>query len=554
MLKKSLYILTFLFAILFFNCAKRGTITGGLKDTIAPELKSSFPKNYSTLFNAKVIKINFDEFVKLKDLNKQLVISPPMKSEPLILPTAPSKYLTIRITDTLQPNTTYNINFGQSITDNNEGNVLNQFKYVFSTGKYIDSLALRGRVKDAYAKEADSFVSILLYEMNEKYKDSAVYKQNPRYITNTLDSLKTFSLENLKAGKYMLVALKDVNKNNKFNPKDDKIGFIKYPINIPNDTIFELELFKENQAFKAIKPIQASGNRLYLGYTSKQDFEFSKPKIVLKNNKETLPIIVTQMPKKDSLQIWFKPIKADSLQIEINRDQYNQKYSFKIKNQKKDTLNIKAIQNGTINLLERFTLESNTPLVNFDKTRIKITNTAKEAVNFTTDYDVFNQKMFVDFDKKESEKYDVKILPGALTDFFDKKNDTLIYNLSTKEKADYGNLKVKLENIKRFPIVVELTNNKNETQYIAYTTKEKTVDFNLIEPMIYTLRIIYDDNKNKKHDPGNFLEKKYAEEVIYLSKEIDIRANWDVEQVFDLSIPYTPTPKKKKKKPAEQNN
>ena len=184
------------------SCAKRGTITGGLKDTIAPTLKSSYPENYSVKFNSKKIKLTFDENVKIKNLNKQLIISPPMKNELLVLPTTPTKTLTITINDTLQPDTTYSLNFGQSIADNNEGNPLNQFKYIFSTGDYIDSLALGGRIKDAHDKEAAAFVSIMLYEANEKFNDSTIYKENPRYITNTLDSLKTFRLENLKAGKY----------------------------------------------------------------------------------------------------------------------------------------------------------------------------------------------------------------------------------------------------------------------------------------------------------------------------------------------------------------
>ena len=141
-----------------FGCAKRGSITGGLKDTIAPTLKISFPKNYSTNFAGNEIKLTFDEYVKLKGIEKQLIVSPPMKNEPLIIPSNVTKYLTIKIKDTLQPDTTYSFNFGQSITDNNEGNPYNQFKYVFSTGAYIDSLTLGGKVKDAYEKEVESFV------------------------------------------------------------------------------------------------------------------------------------------------------------------------------------------------------------------------------------------------------------------------------------------------------------------------------------------------------------------------------------------------------------
>jgi hypothetical protein len=184
------------------SCAKRGNITGGLKDTLAPVLKSSYPKNFSKNFKGNEIKLTFDEFIKLKDLNKQLIVSPPLKNEPLILPTSVGKFITIKINDTLLANTTYSFNFGQSITDNNEGNPLNQFKYVFSTGDVIDSLSISGSVKDAYEKEVVPFVSVMLYDINDKFKDSVVYKETPRYITNTLDSLKIFKLENLKAGKY----------------------------------------------------------------------------------------------------------------------------------------------------------------------------------------------------------------------------------------------------------------------------------------------------------------------------------------------------------------
>jgi len=302
------------------SCAKRGSITGGPKDTIAPILKSSFPENYNINFKAKEIKLTFDEFVILKNLRKQLVVSPPMKNEPLISPTTASKYITIKIKDTLEPNTTYSFNFGQSLTDYNEGNPYNQLKYVFSTGSYIDSLSLSGKVKDAFEKEAESFISVMLYEVNDTFNDSIIYKENPRYITNTLDSLKTFRLENLKAGKYLLVGLKDNNSNNKYDPKKEKIGFIKDFITIPNDTLYEVELFKEVLPFKAFRPSQASGNKLLMGYEGDMSLQKSRPEIILKNNDEILPTIITQFPKKDSLQIWYKPLKADSLQIHVSKD------------------------------------------------------------------------------------------------------------------------------------------------------------------------------------------------------------------------------------------
>ena len=545
MLKNNLKYTFFLLLLITVGCAKRGSITGGLKDTIAPVLKVSFPENFSKNFKGNEIKLVFDENIKLKNLNKQLIISPPMKYEPSILPTTPSKTITIKIKDTLQPNTTYSFNFGQSIADNNEGNPFNQFKYVFSTGDYIDSLSLGGTVKNAYDKEVESFVSVMLYEVNDAFKDSVVFNETPRYVTNTLDSLKTFRLENLKAGKYFLVAMKDYNSNNKYNPKTDKIGFSKDFITIPNDTVYELELFKETLPFKTFKPSQASGNRLILGYEGKVNSATDSPKIILKNNTEVLSNIITKFPKKDSLQIWYKPIKVDSLTLAVAKDKYEANFSFKIKDQKKDTLNITPVQSGILNFRDKFTLESSTPLTHFDNSKMKLINKDSVSVAFTTEYDEFNQKLFFDFKKEPTENYTFEILPGALTDFFEKQNDTLTYKIATKNTSDYGNLTVTLQNVKQFPIIIELTNIKGDVLATEYTENNTTIDFNLIEPALYTLRIIYDTNKNKEWDSGNYLEKRQAEEVIYFSKEIDIRANWDVNQIFDLSLPYIPEPKNK---------
>ena len=547
MLKNNFKYILLLLVLFMVSCAKRGSITGGLKDTLAPELKISLPKNFSTDFTSKEIKLTFDEYIKLKDLNKQLIISPPMKYEPLITPSSVSKYISIKILDTLQPNTTYSFNFGQSITDNNEGNPYNQFKYVFSTGKYIDSLTLGGTVKDAYNKEVESFVSIMLYDVNDMLTDSVVYKENPRYITNTLDSLKTFKLENLKAGKYLLVAMKDYGSNNKFDPKKDKIGFHKQFITIPNDTTYELKLFKEALPFKAYRPFQASGNRIIVPF----DGTANDSKITLKNGATVLPTIITKFPKKDSLQVWYKPLKVDSLSMAVTKAKYIGNFNFNTKASKKDSLNITAVQKGVLNFKERFALATNTPLEKFDNSKIKLTNKDSISVDFKTEYDADDQQLFFDFKKEPSENYTFTMMPGALTDYLGQSNDTLIYRFTTRDMADYGNLSVNLKNVKRFPVIVELTDEKGDVLATEYSESNTKVDFKLIEPALFWLRLIYDDNKNKEWNPGNYLEKRQAEEVIYFSKAIDVRANWDVEQAFDLSIPYTPEPIKKEKKKKE---
>lgn len=529
-LKNYLKILVVSVSILIASCAKRGSINGGLKDTLAPVIKMSFPKNFGTNFKGKSIKLTFDEYVKLKNVNKQLIISPPLENAPNITPTTASKTIAITFKDTLKLNTTYSFNFGQSIEDNNEGNPYQQFKYVFSTGNYIDSLQLTGKIKDAIALKTDNFVSIMLYDANENYSDSIVYKQKPRYITNTLDSAKVFKLENLKAGKYLLIALKDINNNFKFDPKTEKIGFQKQFITIPNDTIYELELFKEKQAFKSIKPSQAASNRAIMGFSG----HLKKPKITITNGAKIIPNSISKFAQKDSLQIWFKRADMDSVSVTIEQDNCIDNFVLKLRKQKADTIKFSPKQNGILPLRDKFIINSNTPLTKIDNSKIMLLSKDSIAVKFSSLYNGWTQEIEIDFKKEPLEKYKMKVLPGAFTDFFEKTNDSLQFKFDTKNISDYGNLRVKLENVKKFPIIVELTNAEGKVLYSQFSDNSNQLLFDLIDPEVFTLRVIYDENGNQEWDSGNFISKKQSEEVLYYPKKIDVRANWDVEQIFDL--------------------
>ena len=534
-MKKKILLFCVLLILTLIGCAKRGSISGGLKDTIAPVLKVSFPKNYTTDFKGKTIKLSFDEYVKLKNVDKQLIISPPLTKRPQILPVTASKSITIHFLDSLQTNTTYSLNFGQSIEDNNEGNPYRQFKYVFSTGKFIDSLSLSGTIKDAHLKKTDAFVNVMLYEINDKYTDSIIYKENPRYITNTLDSAASFKLEHLKAGKYVLVALKDLNNDTKFNPKTEKIGFRKQYITLPNDSLFEIDLFKEKAAFKALKPSQTAGNIITVGYEgSPKEAQFN-----LKMGSKNLNAIVTQVPKKDSLQLWYQPIKmektaVDSLQLSVSKEKYHQDFNFKIKNQKVDSLKITAIQISVLPLGERFTLNATLPLTKIDVSKIQLISKDSTSIPFKTEYDDLNLALKFDFQKEPLEKYKLKLLPGALTDYLGATTDTIAFKFETNNSSDYGNLRLNLENVKQFPIIIELTDKNGDVQLTSYSENSTQIDFNAIKPDLYTLRVVYDENKNKVWDPGSFLEKRQSEEVLYFPKDIDVRANWDVQQTFNL--------------------
>jgi len=259
-------------------------------------------------------------------------------------------------------------------------------------------------------------------------------------------------------------------------------------------------------------------------------------KVTVKNGSEIIPSLVTQMPKKDSLQIWFKPIKVDSLNVSVQKESYDKEFVVKIKDQKKDTLSINSEFSGNLPLREKFVLNSSIPLVKIDKSKISIRNKDSLVVDFNSEYDDFNQKLYLDFKSEPLEKYTINIMPSALTDFYENVNDTLNYTLTTKNSSDYGNLRVILENIKKFPLIIELTDKDGKVKYTEYTESNTNINFDAIEPAKYTLRIIYDDNKNGVWETGSFMEKRQTEEVIYFPKEIDVRANWDVEQPFDIGF------------------
>jgi hypothetical protein len=259
-------------------------------------------------------------------------------------------------------------------------------------------------------------------------------------------------------------------------------------------------------------------------------------KVTVKNGSEIIPTIITKFQKKDSVQVWLKPIKADSLQVFVEKDTFKKDFMVKIKKLKVDTLSVSADFNGTLPLRERFALSSSAPLVKFDKSKIFVFNKDSIAITFETEYDDFQQKLYLNFQKEPLEQYKIQLMPGALTDFYEKSNDTLTYRISTKNASDYGNLKVILENVKRYPVIVELTNKDGKVKATEYTESSPTIEFLALEPDIYTLRIIYDDNKNKVWDTGSYMEKRQSEEVIYFPKEIDVRANWDVEQPFNVGV------------------
>ena len=555
MKKTYLYLLGGTLLLLWAACARVGSPTGGEQDKTPPKVVKTIPPNESVNFTGNRIRIFFDEFVTLRDIRKQLIISPPLAYFPEITPSGnASKYINIKILDTLRPNTTYTFNFGKSIQDNNEGNPLSFYTYTFSTGNTIDSLTLKGSIKDALRPKAENFVNVMLYEMGEKYSDSVVYKQRPIYVVNTLDSLTTFELSHLKAGKYMLVGMKDKDNNYLFDPKTDKIGFHPTPITIPTDSSYTLSLFKEVPKTQASRPFQSGEQRISIGYQGEKDSIQVTP---LPPFPADWKWVIEKEPTKDTLWLWYHPKVEDSLKL-IVKSNRTDTTKVNLRKMKPEKWKITPEFKGISPTEEEIVLSSNTPIRAFNKEAIKLI-VAKDSteVGFEPIFTANTSQITFKVKVKEGEKYLFKAF-NAFENFFGQKSDTLQESFSAKKAEDFGSLKLTFRDNISLPFIIELTDKDAKKvlyeQYVEQTSP--SYNFPFVKAGNYRLRVIEDRNRNKKWDTGNFLGHLLPEPVHYFAKEIELRANWEVEQdiSFAEQTEEKPTPTKEKANKTEEKS
>ena len=531
-------LLAFLFVALLslglFQCAKRGTPSGGPKDVDPPVQVRAEPEGFSTNFRSEKFRIYFDEYIRLQNPQDQLIISPPLKYLPILSPQGgASKYVEVAIKDTLLDSTTYTFNFGQSIVDNNENNPAPFLSYVFSTGDYLDSLTLTGTVTDAFNRTADDFISVMLYAIDTAFTDSIIYKQPPTYITNTLDSLTTFSLKNLKAGTYRLIAVKDEGKNNLFDQDEDKIGFVLDTITLPTDSTYTLRLFREIRDFDVVQPSLASGNCIRFGYFGADEKLEIKPLTALP---DTLSYLLRKEHERDTLNFWFTPPMPDSIVFEVRSDARNfiDTFTVKTRNLGPDSLSLNPSHSRRINLQDQFSVRANTPLIKADTSRISIMDQDSIAIGFQARLDSLTNALSFDFLKEANSSYTIQMLPETVSDFFGSTNDTLFYTIATGSLADYGNLTMNLTGQVESPVILQLTNDRGDLLREVIRDSLGRVEFNTLDPSIYRVRAIFDANRNGKWDTGSYLKKTQPERVVYYRQTIDVRANWELEQTFNL--------------------
>ena len=477
-----LFLLFFSLAVTCFlgpiGCANIVAPQGGPKDTIPPYLVSAVPKDSARKFTGKKIIFNFNEYIDGRDIRNELMVSPVPKIDPII--EAKLRTVTVRIKDTLEENTTYALFFGKGIRDNNEGNVLPNFTYVFSTGDTIDRGEYSGTVLIANTGRPDSTLVAMLHT---KLDDSAVVKERPRYIAKC-DSLGRFHFRFLKPGNYALYAMKDEGGSHKYLSKAQLFAYADSPIIVGSEAR-PLTLYAYAEGQDTVKPS---------GTTTAG---FGKP--------------AATAPRRG-----VSKENDRRLQVTTNA------------------------QGNVVDVLDTFRLMFSSGLKIFDSTQLRFTDDGYQDIDarkYHYERDTTGKVVTLYYPWPTDTKFHL-ILPRTFgQDSLGRKlskDDTI--NFRTKKDIDYGEIRIRVGNLdpSKHPVL----------QFVAGDKIKYTLPFNarrevrqlLFAPGDYELRLLYDVNRNMIWDHGVFFgkNKRQPERVITLMKKFTVKPNWDNDKDITL--------------------
>lgn len=432
------FIYCIIFAALLSSCGQQVAPTGGPRDSIPPKLVTALPEYGAKNFKGNKITLVFDEYIALDNPYEKLTYSPTPKSNPNA--EGKLKTITVKLKDTLEENTTYSIDFGEAIKDINENNILKNFTYTFSTGTYIDSAYLTGKVIIAETGKTDSTLIALLHRSMD---DSAVAKEKPRYYTR-LKGDGSFIFRNLRPGLYNLFAIKDADGGKKYDQSSELIAFLNNPINIGTDTATTLYAFEELQEVKptpkaAAKPasINKKGDdkRLRLGNNLDGGRQDLLSKFILSSEHPFKKIDSAKLRFTDKD---FKPIPGFSYSMDSTSKQLiidhkwleNTAYNLILeKDFASDTLDNRFIKTDTIG----FTSKKESDYGSIDLRLANIDSNQHPILLLIKDDKVFLQQQI------KQEKYKVKLFnPGEY-------QISVLFDSNNNGKWDTGNYWKKIQ-------------------------------------------------------------------------------------------------------------
>lgn len=560
-------------------CAKQGYPSGGPKDETPPKVTKVTPSNETLRFIDNHFVVEFDEYIQLKDADNNILISPPMNPKPEY--NVKGRKLEVVMKDTLQPNMTYLFQFRGAVTDFNEGNPLESFEYAFSTGDVIDSMTLNGMVVDALTHTPnDQTVAVFAYPADAP--DSAVVNTKPSYVTRC-DKSGSFVFSHIQPGSYRIVALTDADKNLRYN-NDESIAWSSDPItsHLMIPALSASDTATGNPIDTTATPTKTSFGKL----TKKQHTDTNHSQLTLYISKPESAIqrivasdflqagrvqIVTLLPmkvpqivcedslmwvantKKDTLNIWtlrptcdsLKLIVADNGTIIDTLDLY-----FRAKRSKKMMKGPSSVKQQTTTLAQ-FSFGStanffDTLLVkcaNPIRTANKIQDSVVEIMNLKDSsvtwhslvWDSNGLRPYIDFTPKAGAKYRFRIASHRFNDIYGNSNDSLSTTTEFNTPESFGNIIVTCTVSEPF-VRIQLLNEKNDiVQDSAMRKATQIIRFQYLKAGKYRLRAIYDQNNNGKWDPGDYWKHQQPEKVVYFEKTLELRANWDMEEKWNLN-------------------
>ncbi|MEE1884454.1 Ig-like domain-containing protein [Pedobacter flavus] len=528
--------MVFIVMVMLFNgCASVQPPTGGPKDVDPPKLLNVNPKNLTTNFNSKKITFLFDEYFKLQNEFKEITYSPEIENIPVLK--QKGKELELTFQEPLLPNTTYTINFGNAIADVNETNVLKNFTYVFATGDELDSLSISGKVISATTALPEK--EILVFVLPEK-QDSLFGKKKPIIFTKT-DTAGRFGLNNLREDKYKIYALQDNNADRLYQQGVEEIGFLNSAITLnKNQENINLKIFKEAPIlFRNIDRKINNDGTIFLTFNR----TINKPSINIIDPKDLNDTKIVLFNKTiDTAKIWVKEIAFDSIKVAI-KEQDTILQTVNLLRAKRDTYS--STLTPKFNLLNDFLLHPNTdliltfdlPIVAINKDKLVLKEDSLTITNYKTNYDTLNPtRVNISYPWKEKAKYELLINEGAFKSIYNYNNKGTIKKFERGLNKDYGRIDItyKTTDSLNKGYIVEMINADKELIKSDYITNDTTIIYNQIRVGKYYIRIIYDENLNKKWDTGILKSFNQPETIWFDPRGFTIRPNWEVKEVINI--------------------
>lgn len=530
---KRLLLLFILFS--FWSCANIVPPSGGEKDVTPPILKKSDPLVNTIFFDNNGFQLDFDELIVLDNVNSQLVVSPPLVEKPNV--GVMKKKVTVKFKkEDLLPNTTYSFNFGLAITDYNEGNILKNFNYVFSTGSYIDSLQMKGEVFDSFTEEAVENVAVLMYRSLE---DSMPLTSLPNYFGIT-DEKGHYTITNIKNGTYKVFALLDMNQNYIYDLPNEKIAFLSDTIVLDsNISGVNLRLFSEadDRQFVTEENIEDFGRLMYV---------FNKPldkfTILLKDEVFTQEDYLFKLyENRDTLKIWFPDyedtftliIKGDSAFSDTNLMEVVPVFSIENMPLFKITPNL----SGMVDLNKTLTLQFDNPISELNPAFISLFEDSIEVEIEPYFADSVKTILVIPYEWKEKSKYLLMVGLGSFVDFYDQINDVFELKFGAQESSFYGVLNMNFDfGEAQLPFIFDLMDVERNVINQKEIEGNEAINYSFLRPADYKFRLIQDLNNNGKWDAGDYDKQIQPEPVLYYPTPSTVRSNWEIDLEWVVKI------------------